>query len=229
MKRPHGGSSLRILSANLRDDRADPGALVSVIEALEVDVACVQELGPRLADALAGVLPEGELGPDAIRRGLGIACRRPAAVERFPLPRRDAWVARLEPASWSQLREPVEIVNVHIMGPHTWPYFPRRHTRRGQLAGLFRLLERAPHIPRAILGDFNASPRWPLYRRMAERLTDAVLAHGCRTWPHIPALGVEGLLRIDHCFVSKLMPLDVRAVPIPGSDHLGLCIDLTLE
>jgi endonuclease/exonuclease/phosphatase (EEP) superfamily protein YafD len=231
VKRERAGSSVRILTANLRDGRADPDALVALIEALDVDVACVQELGSRQADALARALPEGALGPNAIRRGLGIACRHPAAVERFSLPERDAWVARLSPASWSQLREPIEIINVHIKGPHTWPYFPRFHTRRGQLDGLLRWLEREPQQPRALLGDFNSSPIWPLYRSLAARLTDVAAARRgadrCRTWPHVPALGLAGLIQIDHCFLSNLTALDVQTVPIQGSDHLGLCVDVT--
>jgi endonuclease/exonuclease/phosphatase (EEP) superfamily protein YafD len=231
VNRERAGSSIRILTANLRDGRADPAALVALIEALDIDVACVQELGARQAEALARVLPEGALGPNAIRRGLGIACRHPAAVERFSLPKRDAWVARLSPESWGQLREPIEIINVHIMGPHTWPYSPRWDTRRGQLAGLLRWIEREPQRPRAMLGDFNSSPIWPLYRSLAARLTDAAAARPgssrFRTWPHVPALGLTGLIRIDHCFLSNLVARDVQVVPIPGSDHLGLCVDVT--
>ena len=222
---------IRILTANLRGGRANADALAAIIEELEVDVVCVQELGARLADALARILPAGKLGPDAINRGLGIACRHDAEVAQFPLPKRDGWIARLSPASWSQLSEPIEIVNVHIMGPHTWPYFPRRHTRRGQLAGLLQFLDREPHVPRAILGDFNSSPIWPVYRRLAARLIDsaAALQRTRPTWPHVPALGLAGLIRIDHCFLSKLTALDARVVPLTGSDHLGLCVDVVPE
>ncbi len=226
---------IRILTANLCGGRADPVALAAIIDELAVDVVCVQELGPRLAEALAKILPAGKLGPNEVNRGLGIACRQDAEVEQFELPARDGWVARLSPASWSQLSEPIEVVNVHIMGPHTWPYFPRRHTRRGQLAGLLRFLDEQPHVPRAILGDFNASPLWPVYRRLAARLTDSVVAsqrsrlRRSPTWPHVPAIGLAGLIRIDHCFLSKLTALSTRALPLPGSDHLGLCVDIQLE
>jgi endonuclease/exonuclease/phosphatase (EEP) superfamily protein YafD len=195
----------------------------------------VQELGAPLANALSRALPGGWLGPDEIGRGLGIACRYDAQVETFPLPKRDGWVARLAPESWDQLGEPIEIVNVHIMGPHTWPYFPNRYTRRGQLSGLLDFLDREPETPRAILGDFNSSPIWPLYRHMRRRFADAVLAaeragSACDpTWPHLPRIGLRGLLRIDHCFVSGLMALAARVVAIPGSDHLGLCVDVAVE
>lgn len=225
-------ASIRILTANLCSDRADPAALAAIIEELDVDVACVQELGPRLAEALAKILPAGRLGPNEINRGLGIACQRDVEVEQFALPARAGWVARLSPGSWPQISEPIEIVNVHIVGPHTWPYFPRRHTRRDQLSDLLRFLDRDPHVPRAILGDFNASPIWPAYRRLAARLTDSVIAcqtgrvRGDPTWPHVPAIGLTGLIRIDHCFVSNLKAVDARVVPIRGSDHLGLCVDV---
>ncbi len=86
---------LRVLTANLLSGRADPVAFAGLVDELEVDVACVQELGPRLADALSRVLPGGRLGADGIGRGLGIACRHDAEVRRFPLPKRDGWVARL--------------------------------------------------------------------------------------------------------------------------------------
>ncbi len=226
--------SIRILTANLFGGRADADALVELIERLRVDVACVQELSPQLADAISQVLPEGRLGSDrwAKNRGLGIACRRRAEIDHFPLPKRDGWTARLSPEDWDQLQAPVEIVNVHIIAPHALPYFPRRATRRGQLAHLLRFLDREPHVPRAILGDFNASPIWPLYRRLASRLTDAAAAvatenSGPRpTWPHLPILGIRGLIRIDHCFLSGLSALSVQVVPIRGSDHLGLCVDV---
>ena len=226
---------LRILTANLFSGRADPVALAELIEKLEVDVACVQELSPRLAESLSRILPGGQLGPNKNGRGLGIACRHDAEVKQFFLPKRNGWVARLSPASWGQIGEPIEIVNVHIMGPHTWPYFPRKLTRQGQLSGLLSFLDHEPQMPRAILGDFNSSPSWPLYRRLAAQLTDSVVAstrggsNRHLTWPHLPSIGLTGLIRIDHCFLSNLTALDVQVVPLPGSDHLGLCVDVILE
>lgn len=223
---------IRILTANLGNGRADAAALIALIAHLQVDVVCVQELRPRLATALSQALPHGQLGTHRYHRELGIACRYEAAVVQFPLPKRPGWVARLSPAHWPQLRTPIDIVNVHMMAPHMWPYTHSLALRRGQLSGLLRFLAQDPDIPRAILGDFNASPLWPVYRRLASRFTDAAVAvaggHGRPhpTWPHLPALGLKGLIRIDHCFLSRLLALDVQVVPILGSDHLGLCVDV---
>jgi len=225
-------SHLRILSANLCHDGADPVALVETLEALDVDVLCVQELGPRLADAISRALPEGALAPDPVGQGLGIACRRPAEVQRLALPGRDGWVARLSPAHWSDLLQPVEIVNVHIFAPQPWPYFPRAHTRRRQVEELLGFLDEAKPLPRAVVGDFNSTPLWPAYRRIAARLRHSVTAHRSgafarhRTWPHVPALRIAGWIGIDHCFLTGLVARDLQVVPLRGSDHLGLCVDV---
>jgi endonuclease/exonuclease/phosphatase (EEP) superfamily protein YafD len=126
----------------------------------------------------------------------------------------------------------MQIINVHIMAPQNWPYFPNPDTRHRQMKGLFEFLDRAPGMPRAILGDFNASPLWPVYRKMAARFTDAALACADpgvippRTWPNLSSCGMGGLIRIDHCFVDGLVPLRTQVVPIKGSDHFGLCVDL---
>ncbi|MGH0030243.1 MAG: endonuclease/exonuclease/phosphatase family protein [Myxococcota bacterium] len=220
---------LRVLTANLLDDRADADALARTVEERRIDVLCVQELGARLAGAIAEVLPHGRLAPDRVRRGLGIACRREARVESIALPYRDGLAARLRPDAWSQLPETAEIACVHIRGPHTWPYFPAQAVRRGQMRGLLAHLDREPHLPRAVLGDFNASPLWPVYRRMARRLADAARPRPRPTWPHLPALGLRGLLRIDHCFVSGLQARLTRVVPLEGSDHLGLYVELVAQ
>ena len=58
------GSSLRILSANLASGGADPEAFAELVRRCEPDVVAVQELAPNQADALARLLPHGELSPN---------------------------------------------------------------------------------------------------------------------------------------------------------------------
>ena len=225
---PKSARAIRILTANLRRGRADAATLGALIDRLQVDVVCVQELRPWLVAAL----PQGRLGANHRRREVGVACRYDAEVVELPLPGRSGWAARLSPASWPQLHTPIDIVSAHILAPHMRPYALNRSMRRGQLAGLLDFLAREPDVPKAILGDFNASPLWPVYRQLASRLTDAAVSAARRgekprpTWPQIPALGLKGLLRIDHCFVSRLCALQAQVVPITGSDHLGLCVDV---
>jgi endonuclease/exonuclease/phosphatase family metal-dependent hydrolase len=152
-------------------------------------------------------------------------------VQSLSLPRREARVAELAPTEWPGLGRSVEVVNVHIHAPHMFPWWRSLGIRRGQVRALARYLDEAPPTPRVVLGDFNATPLWPAYRRMARRLQDAARLHAAsrgrapgRTWG--PWAGAPRLLRIDHAFVSGLEVAEVRVVPVTGSDHSGLLVDL---
>jgi len=224
--------SIRVLSCNLLSGGARIDALLELVEREAVDLVCAQELSAPLAAALRGVLPYGNLEHDQIVRGNGIASRRPVDVTRIHMPRRDGWAAALSPAHWPTLPAPMEVVNVHISGPHIWPYFPNPVRRRAQVDALLAEGAARQAVPHAILGDFNSTPLWHVYRRMRARYVDAVLAtNGGRaafrgTWPHLPGLRIRGLLRIDHCFLWRLEAVRARTVDLPGSDHLGLLVEL---
>jgi endonuclease/exonuclease/phosphatase family metal-dependent hydrolase len=223
---------IRVLSANLLYGRAEPEALAELVRALDVSIAAVQELGPRQAEALARVLPHGKLEPTPDGKGLGIALRHPGEVERLPLPQRDARVARLSPAAWPGLSRGVEIVNAHLANPVLgvpagWRF------RRGQVAGLEAYLAAAEPCPRALVGDFNATPVWPAYRRLAAELDDAAVVAAARsgrapepTWG--PSPGAPRLLRIDHVLVDAFDVLDFRVFRLPGSDHSAVIADLAV-
>jgi endonuclease/exonuclease/phosphatase family metal-dependent hydrolase len=150
------------------------------------------------------------------------------------MPKRDGWVAALSPRHWAELPFDMEVVNVHISAPHLWPYFPHPIRRQAQLAALLADRRQSADIPHAILGDFNSSPAWPVYKKMAARYVDGALQGGNGelgnrgSWPSLPWMGVGGLLRIDHCFLWKLTAERARFVPIRGSDHLGLIVDIAI-
>jgi endonuclease/exonuclease/phosphatase family metal-dependent hydrolase len=223
--------SLRVLTANLKNGGADPPALARVVEALGPDVVAVQELAPLQADALAGVLPFGKLEPSRDHMGMGIALRRPGAVSRVPLPHRSAYAAEVELEGCPG--RPIEIVNVHIAAPHRPPPWWTLPYRRRQLRALEAYLDGAARPHRALVGDLNSTPVWPLYRRLARRFRDAALDAAGRdggrtalTWGPWP--GSPRLLRIDHVLVAGLDVRGVRVVPIAGSDHSALVVDLAL-
>ena len=80
-------------------------------------------------------------------------------------------------------------------------------------------------------GDMNATPRWPLYRRLNQRWDDLVLMAGdgsankpAQTWGWRP--GWPRLLRIDHVFGSGVEPVGTTVERLEGSDHVALVVDL---
>jgi endonuclease/exonuclease/phosphatase (EEP) superfamily protein YafD len=224
---------LRILTANLLNGRADPAALVALVEAEDVDVACVQELSHEQAEALASVLPHGRLQPATDCTGMGIALRRPADAGELPLTYRPLRTARLDPKDWPGLADPIAIWNVHVRAPHT--HLNSFAVRRAQLRELLSHLRSEAPARLALVGDFNATPVWPVYRRVAAEMRDAAHhvaaargARPARTWPNFRALPGVRLLRIDHAFVRGVEAHDVRVLEIAGSDHDAVCVDVAL-
>jgi endonuclease/exonuclease/phosphatase (EEP) superfamily protein YafD len=223
----------RIVSANLWNGAAEPGAFADLVAALQADAVATQEMTPEQADALARVLPHGQLEPARDYSGMGIALREPARVRRLGLPCRDARVADVRWQRPSGARLELEILNVHVQAPHSPPSWGALRRRRGQLHGLVRHLAASPHRRRVLVGDLNATPLWPLYRRLLARLSDAAVAaarrHGRavqRTWG--PWAGAPRLLRIDHALVHGVAVEDFQVLPIAGGDHSAIVVDLAV-
>jgi endonuclease/exonuclease/phosphatase (EEP) superfamily protein YafD len=225
MTRPH----LRILSANLANGKADASAFADLIEAVEPDVVTVQELVPIQAEALARVLPFGKLEPQLDHHGMGIALRAPGSVRRLELPYRSGFVAEIPRPD----EQPIEILNIHLAAPHIFPVIPRIFDRRGQIRWIFAHMDASPRRRRVLVGDFNATPSWPAYRRLRGRFDDAaeqaarrIGREPGRTWG--PWSGSPRLLRIDHVLVQGLVGTGSRVLPLRGSDHSALVAELDL-
>lgn len=223
-------SSLRLVSANLGNGRAESAAFAELIDRLQPDVAAVQEITPHQAGALTEVLPYGELAPSQWFVGMGIALRRPGTARPVRLGYRDAWVADVAADNGAS----VEVLNVHIRAPHLLPPWRTIRLRREQLHAIEAYLEESPDAPRAVVGDLNSTAQWPLYRRLARNLTDAAVAparqRGGRpegTWT--PSPDIRPFFRIDHILVCGLEVDDFRVAPIRGSDHCAVVADVRLR
>ena len=216
---------MRILSANIWNDAADPTALVESLKAWEVDIVALQELGLEQARALAQAYPYGSLEGSSDFRGMGIAANRPLEVKRVPLPFRDARVARVQGAAFD-VRIDFELINVHLVAPHCWPPWRAYRLRREQVSGVLRWVGGNPGS-QLLVGDLNSTPLWPAFRRLATHFRDAAGSGGGpieRTWGPTP--GAPRLLRIDHALARRMNVEALRVVPITGSDHSGLLIDV---
>ncbi|MEM7408852.1 MAG: endonuclease/exonuclease/phosphatase family protein [Myxococcota bacterium] len=226
---------LRILSANLwGSGGATPEALERVLVAEDVDVACFQELAPEQAEAIASVLQHGQLEPSEDHYGLGIALRAPADFGRLEMQEKPVRTVRLDPKDWPGLGRELCVWNVHVWAPHVLPIPRSLATRRVQIASLMRHLAGVgAEDPLVLVGDFNATPLWPVYRRVASVLRDGPLEVAQRqgrtaAWTWGPWSGAPRMLRIDHAFVQGVHVEDARTLHIEGTDHSGLLVDVTL-
>jgi endonuclease/exonuclease/phosphatase family metal-dependent hydrolase len=222
---------LRVMTANLWADRVDAAGFAARVKHFDPDVVCTQELNPEAADRLADLYPFGELNPANDFRGMGIALNRPAKITTLDLPHKGGLIAVLEPADWRMLEQPLEIVNLHFAAPAPRKVVRANIARRAQWKAFTDYLASAPGHPRLVVGDMNSTPLWPLYRRLTGRFEDAHRSVARRfgrfprrTWGPTP--NWPRLLRIDHVFTDGVSVSDLWVVPIPGSDHSGIILDI---
>ncbi len=217
-------ASLRIMTSNLWAHNVDPAGLAGVLEIVDPDVLAVQELQEPAAAVIAGHFAHHFLHPRDDTNGGGIALRRPGVFAEVALPHRAGWSARLDPADWS-LPAPLEVVSVHFSNPVSRHLRRTLAARRGQLHMLLDHVG-AGEGPLVVVGDFNSSPAWPAYRRIADHLVDgpAAAGTGARTWRW--ADRGPYALRIDHAFVRGVTVASSRTVRVPGADHRALVADV---
>ena len=122
---------------------------------------------------------------------------------------------------------------MHVYAPHA-DYGLGLLRRRPQLRDLTRHLTESPRGARVMVGDFNSTPLWPVYRSVRSHMDDAAVAvaerrgeRPARTWG--PWHGAPRLLRIDHGFVAGAEPEAFRVVEVPGSDHSAVVLDVALR
>ena len=238
--RPLGRRSLRVVSANLRNGQVDPEGFAELVTAMQADIVAIQEAGRAHFEALVAEFPHGEFETGPANSGLGIALRRPATPGRIELVWRSARQMTLDPSDWPELQRPLDVVNVHIAPPHLYkPPLYGFVVRNQQVRALEDHFGSPPQDDPAsqsratvLIGDFNATPLWPVYRRIASQFTDAAIAvaqvFGRSTEPtwSLPA-NTRRRLRLDHAFVRGVTPEEFQAVRVAGSDHSAIVVDIT--
>lgn len=209
------------MTSNLLNERVDIQDLEAALDRHQPDVVVTQELGPETAELLAKRFPHHQLRPSLGFVGSGIATRFDAEFGWIDMPRRYGMSAMFEVEG-----SVVRLASVHLLNPINFPWWVAAQLRGLQLEGLFRWMDDGSG-PLVVAGDFNASPRWPAYRRVAERLTDLVREHDPHaepTWAWRP--GWPRLLRIDHVFGKGVVAREVWVEEIRGTDHAAVIVDL---
>lgn len=222
--------SFRLLTVNLRNGRVDPDALAQVLDGTRPDLVATQELGPEAARVIAARYRHHDLHPDLEYLGRGIASNFDAEFGTLELPWRSG--------SWARVKvegHTVVLIDIHMLNPVDFPWWVSVGRRADQLQGLFSWAGR--HVsdePVVVAGDMNASPRWPLYRRLAQRWADLVAKHCAETgvdpdptWA--PSSLGPRLLRIDHVFGSGIRAVSASVERVKGSDHSAVIVDLELD
>jgi endonuclease/exonuclease/phosphatase (EEP) superfamily protein YafD len=242
------GTSLRVLTQNVRFTSEDASQLAALVRTEQPDVIVLQEM----STAFALDLTE-RIGPDypyrtqtstrSHRNGRGIFSR---------LPIREAEQFRLLPRSSALLRvllsvgeQQVWLYNVHLTTPRIWTRDPAgpiprvmsgfvtevRGAELDQLTDDLELIDK-PYI---LAGDFNLAAGSRPYREFPEEWRDAFAERGSgfgHTFPtHYVWRGLITLsapiIRIDYILSSpEIAPASARVPWLQSSDHLPVVADL---
>jgi len=232
------------------DDKLDVGRIADVIAQARPDIVALQELDvgrPRTggidqAHAIAERLGmsfhfncalkvEEEQYGDAILTALPM---RP--VRSGPLPTLTR-VRGLEPRGALWVAVEVDGVELQIVNTHLGLLPLEQRLQVNALLGPEWLGHEDCRDPLILIGDFNATSRYAVYRSLAARLRDGQLGlfrpnRLRQTTPTFPSR--FPVLRIDHMFVSPSVEvLEVHApsgsLPRAASDHLPLVFDFKLK
>jgi endonuclease/exonuclease/phosphatase family metal-dependent hydrolase len=221
--------SIRILCLNLYRGRVSPARLDGLLEEVVPDVAVFQELTPSLAEVVSRRFAHGSLHPAAAAAGRGIGSIRPVESGMLEVPDRPAPTALLHPEDWPQLAHPLSLINLHMTHPLAFPPWRSARQRAAQIDGVLDHAGRNGDL--VVLGDLNAGPGWPSYRRLRRHLDDAATVaadrHGRRpamTWSLRP--GGRGLMRLDHILARGVSVRDVATIPVESSDHRAIVADV---
>ena len=220
--------TFKLMTVNLLNGRADPGHLSRVLDRFEPDLVVTQEMGVDTAEVIAAKFPHHDLRPDVAHRGRGIASRFDAEFGALALPWR--------PGSWARVDfgpRRLVVAGVHMLNPTEFPWWRSVPGRRDQLEALISWADDTVEPDEAIVvaGDMNATPLWPMYRRLAERWSDLALGSSSSrpapTWAWRPSWPL--MLRIDHVFGTGVLGVGTAVERVDGSDHAALLIDLEFE
>lgn len=209
------------MTANLLQNRVELGPFEELLDRLAPDVVVFQELAPPAARLVTERFANHRLRSAFGYGGRGVATRFEAVFGDVPMPGRNGTYAVLDTPDGV-----VRLVGVHLHNPIDFPWWVSVRGRGAQLDGLFEWL-RGNEPPLLVAGDFNASPAWPAYKRVASHLEDLVLAADPKpapTWAWRPRW--PRMLRIDHVFGLGVEANSVEIVPVEGSDHAAIVIDL---
>ena len=221
-----GQVSFTVASLNLRAGNPRHEEVLQLIKSLDADCIVCLEVTPAWAESLEKLKGEfrfQELAPREHAFGMAILSRLPIAAKEFhPL----------------DLDRPQLLVRVPLQDKQAWylgathvdpPVRPQMAVNRDACLKEWSKELLAQQSPAVMIGDFNATPWSPVFKKLVSPRSwrDSRIGFGNQpTWPS--ALGGVGI-PIDHALVtSGVQVLNRSTFTIPGSDHRGLQLELSI-
>lgn len=222
-----GRETLSVLASNVYHGKADPDALVALVDRFHPDLLSVEELTPGFARELAAAglgsrLPNSVLETRGSASGAGLYSRLP--MRQLPAP--DRFFFRMPRA---ELRLP-DGRRVRVVGVHPFPP-ERSYSTRNWEESLASLPSAGRGSPWVLAGDFNATFDQAPFRDLVGRgYRDAGEVAGKGLEPTFPREAhLVPPITIDHVLADRRLGIVEYSVEeLPGSDHRSIRAVLAL-
>ncbi len=222
------------------DGRMDEARIAQVIAHYEPDVVALQEVD--VGRARSNGIDQGH----SIAARLGMRAEFTSAracdgghygnavLSAHPVARmREACLPHLhkhhEPRALQWVRIELPTLSLNVLNTHLGLSHRERLLQAATILGTDWVDAACATGPTVLCGDFNATPRSDVYRRLSASLRDAQRAEGVRSRCTFPSL--FPMLRIDHMFLSPGLRVERCEVVANwfarlASDHLPLVVDV---
>jgi endonuclease/exonuclease/phosphatase (EEP) superfamily protein YafD len=222
---------MTVFFGNLLAHNPTVPAAMATVAATDADVLVLTEFTPVMHDAL--VVECGDRYPHRIEAvlsnpaGIAIWSRVPLTGAMAPLSDRPSVDALVH----------VHGTSVRLIGVHTEPPTMRAREWSRELRDIGDLAEPGTGDgvgADLVLGDFNAARWHPSFRRLLRRgwtTAHEWLGHwSSNSWAN-EGRAFPLFVRIDHALLrgDRLQPVRLVEVPLPGSDHRGFVLTVTVR
>lgn len=219
---PPGSTRVTVMSTNVFHGRADPAALMAMVDRVEPDILSVQELNRNLVAelrrrGLGRELPHRLIDTRQGVTGAGLYSRYPLRA----LPGPDPASTRMQAV---ELTLPdgrrLKVINVH-------PFTPTGTHAEEWADELNDLPSTGTGVPWLLAGDFNATLDHAVLRKVLDRgYRDAASVTGdglLPTWPDDNRRRLPPLIAIDHVLADERLGIEDFGVEgLPGTDHRAI-------
>lgn len=217
-----GGTTIRVMSANLLQGRADAEAVVDLARS-NADVVSVQELTPaalkRLtANGMDAEFPYRIVKPLDGGSGAGLWSRYPLHATSDPTSEAVPIIATLEV---SGAVKPTTVANVHLSAPWPWPI----EWWRGDVVQLSATLKNLA-TPSVVVGDFNSTWDMSQFRHVLDVGYRDAAGRFAPTYPADSP--IPPLLAIDHILTRGCSGSRPWTATLPNTDHRALLASVAL-
>lgn len=220
------GAGLTMATVNIGwwNDR-DAEAVAADLLALPAEVLVLIEIPARVLERITARLGEDRVlaALPGMRsyRNVAIACRQEPLESRVIFDPEDG--SPILSVTIATADGPLAVLAVHPKAPISGPSLK---AWRATLDALAEHVASSP-VPVVALGDFNSTPGHPQWRRLRHAGLRPAPGPAGPTWPR--TWGPAGL-PLDRILVGPGLASGVpRTVVLPGSDHLGLVVDVARE